>query len=154
MGMCWSGWRSLSILGGCVHRMTMTPRQSVLSYGKPGPLGLMSGKFCGARTPHLAWQQSSIRPWCRPCFSMGARCGSSLQQPWLGWRGSIFELPIAWRSSINRAGDRGISGFIRSRRMCWRSADCAPSGNILIFVGRQLRCMWRPARSSTNVSRV
>ena len=59
MGMCWSGWKYLSILGGCLPRMMMTSRHSVLSCGKPGPLGLLSGRYFGARMPpHTPWRTS------------------------------------------------------------------------------------------------
>ena len=131
----------------------MTSRRSALSCGRLEPHGLVSDKSFGARILPLGLRLSSIKPWFRPCSFMAARRGSSHQQPWLGWRGFTSVPLIGWRSGIDRDVGLDISGCIPNQRMFWRSAGCAPSENISAFADRRSRCTWRPARSSTNVSR-
>ena len=123
---------------------------------------LQKARATWARVGQVLWRENSspriaaksLRPWCRPCYSKVARLGSSLRKPWLDWRGSIFTLPIGWQSGTSLARGRDINGFIRGRRMCWRSAGCIPLQNTSMFVGRQSLCTWRPTRFLTNECRV
>jgi len=66
----------------CLRRIMMTSGQSMPSYGKPEPRGLMSGRCSGQRVSPLVLQQSSTKQWYRPCCSTTAKCGSSRRLLW------------------------------------------------------------------------
>ncbi len=119
----------------------------------------------GPRHPGPSWTDPPQQKYCPICcrhflqgnntshLIMAAKLGFSPGRLWRILRDFTFVLPTRFLRRISQSRGRGGCGYIHSWRMCYRSVGWRQWRSILVSNGRQLRCTWQPAESSTNTDK-